>query len=902
MANVLIFNLCLALVLSGVESCFIADSLYIIVPRTIQTGRKITTVEVADCDTNSMIFTLSDPNFQIRQNGAIEALRPVSVSGTGRTFSVWARDNNGPESEMVVHLVHSAIQEKKHSPYLKRVKRRWSPPPFNILENDKGPYPRDIEKIVSDSEANQEVYYTISGPGVNQHPVGVFSLNRDSGMLTIHKPVDRETFPRLTLTTRVFNRITNVETDLALDLEVLVDDVNDNAPTFKGPLQFTVLEHSPPGAIVGKVNADDIDEVGSLHVKIKYTLEDGFSRFAIHPATGVITTTTNTLDRETQDTYLVVVKIKDMDGATIGLSNTGTATITLADINDNPPTFTKTSYAVDVPENVKEKLILRIPIEDKDLINTPNWISKFVIAKGNENGNFRIDTDPETNEGLLYVSKPLDYEQNNNVKLEIMARNEANLTGTTSKWVSIPVDVNVVNHDEGPAFTAPTVRFPVKENTANGTLIGSYIALDPETKSSNGIKYYKITDPASWIDIDRDSGELRVANTIDRESHYVHDGIYNITVKAVDASLKTGIGTVIIVVEDVNDHMPTFPKSEMVICEQVGQLGSLLVVAEDLDQSPFSSPFSFSLPTDSDGKWSLTKYNDTAATLKHVKDLPTGIYEVPLDVTDLQGSGKTQVAQVRICECRNGACLDKDHSTSLGPMGILALLLPLLLLLLLGLLLAFFCTSKRENIALEDEGDSGGILLKSNTEAPGEEVDSSLITIPINGGEVTKGSIQGNVGTAGGAWTGNGGAWTGNGGAWTGNGGLQEEAVYTKNVQGNMQDVYNNQNEQYGQQQGFGSGQGSGMAYDSRYLTQDSTFLHNWQTNGRYLDQKLVHFGTEEDGRYADDVIHAYGFEGVGSAAGSVGCCSDFGDNDNLDFVNTLGPKFKTLSEVCRKT
>lgn len=54
-----------------------------------------------------------------------------------------------------------------------------------------------------------------------------------------------------------------------------------------------------------------------------------------------------------------------------------------------------------------------------------------------------------------------------------------------------------------------------------------------------------------------------------------------------------------------------------------------------------------------------------------------------------------------------------------------------------------------------------------------------------------------------------------------------------------MQDVYNNQYEQYGQQQGFGSGQGSGMAYDSRYLTQDSTFLHNWQTNGRYLDQVI---------------------------------------------------------------
>ncbi|XP_010774155.1 desmocollin 2-like protein [Notothenia coriiceps] len=897
MANVLIFNLCLALVLSGVESCFIPDSLYIIVPRTIQTGRKITTVEVADCDTNSMIFTLSDPNFQIRQNGAIEALRPVSVSGTGRTFSVWVRDNNGPESEMVVHLVHSAIQEKKHSPsnYLKRVKRRWSPPPFNILENDEGPYPRDIEEIVSDSEARQTVYYTISGPGVNQHPVGVFSLDRDSGMLVVHKPVDREKFPKFTLMIRVFNRITNVETDLPLDLQVIVDDVNDNAPTFIDPLQFTVLEHSPPGTIVGKVNAEDIDEVGSLHVKIKYTLENGFNRFAIHPVTGVITTTTNTLDREAKDKYLVKVIIKDMDGANTGLSNTGTATITVTDINDNPPTFTETSYTVDVPENVKERLILRIPIEDKDLINTPNWRSKFVINQGNEKGNFRIDTDPETNEGLLYVSEPLDYEQNQNVKLEIMARNEADLTGTTSRWVSIPVDVNVVNEDEGPAFTAPTVRYPVKENTANGTLIGSYIALDPETESSNGIKYYKTSDPASWINVDRDTGELRVANTIDRESHFVHDGIYNITVKAVDANLKTGTGTVIIVVEDVNDHMPMLPKSEMVVCEQVGQLGSVMVVAEDHDQSPLSSPFSFSLPKDSDGKWSLTKYNDTAATLKHVKDLPRGIYEVPLDVTDLQGSGKTQVAQVRICECRNGVCLDKDHSTSLGPMGILALLLPLLLLLLLGLLLAFFCTTKRESIELEDEGDSGGILLKSNTEAPGEEVDTSLITVPINGGEVTKGSYQGNFGTPGGTWT-------GNGGTWNGNGVLQEEAIYTKNGQGDMQDFYTTQYEQYGQQQGLGSGQGSGMAFDSRYLTQDSTVLHNWQTNGRYLDQKLIHFGTEGDGRYAEDVIHSYGFEGVGSAAGSVGCCSDFGDNDNLDFVNTLGPKFKTLSEVCRKT
>lgn len=67
--------------------------------------------------------------------------------------------------------------------------------------------------------------------------------------------------------------------------------------------------------------------------------------------------------------------------------------------------FFLNQYTATIPENEKDKLILRIPVEDKDLKYTPNWISKFVITKGNENGNFRIDRDPNTNDGLLYVTK-----------------------------------------------------------------------------------------------------------------------------------------------------------------------------------------------------------------------------------------------------------------------------------------------------------------------------------------------------------------------------------------------------------------------------------------------------------------------------------------------------------------
>uniref|UniRef100_A0A671YAZ7 Desmocollin 2 like n=1 Tax=Sparus aurata TaxID=8175 RepID=A0A671YAZ7_SPAAU len=867
MAKVLFSNLCLLLLLSAVESCFLPQSLYIHVPQTVEAGQHITKVNLADCGDGPVLLSVSDPSFTVYSDGEVVAVRSVSVSARGQTFSVEARDGDGQRREMEVHLIRAPTQQRKTGGQglLKRSKRRWSPPKFHILEEDDGPYPRDIHRIVSDSEAKYNVYYSFSGPGFDQFPTDVFSLDRETAMLRVLKKVDREKFPSFTV---------RKDTDEPLPITIEVDDINDNAPTFANPLQFTVPERSKAGEVVGKVNATDRDKEGTQHVKIRYTLLDGLDLFAINPETGVITTRTNTLDRETKEKHLVTVQIKDMDGAVGGLLNTGTATITLTDINDNPPTFTKTTYTATVKENEMDQLILRIPVEDKDLINTPNWISKFVITKGNENGNFRIDTDPKTNEGLLYVTKGLDHEKSKNVKLEIMARNEADLSGTSAQWLSAPVDVTVTDVDEGPEFTAPTVTFTVKENVANGTLIGSYTAVDPESKSSNGISYYKVEDPASWINVDKNSGELRVANTIDRESHFVQDGKYNITMKAVDASSKTGTGTVIIVVEDVNDNMPKVP-SKLVMCEKPGELGSVMVVAEDPDQAPFSAPFSFSLPSDNDGKWSDIF---VSAMLKQVKELHTGIHDVEVIVMDLQGHGKKQTVPVRICQCRNGVCLAKDHSVSLGGLALLTMLLPLALLLLLGLLLAFFCVTKREKLQIEDAGDSGGILLKSNTEAPGDEVD--LITVPTAPIEqLTMGSVKGAAVNAG--WIGNKSSST------MGGHSVHENGMYTSGVvTGDTQDFY--------------SAQYDGNLYGANQF--NGAFLQTWQTNGRYLHQKLSFMGTEDDGRYADDIVHAYGFEGAGSAAGSVGCCSDYADNDDLDFLNTLGPKFKTLADVCKKS
>lgn len=48
------------------------------------------------------------------------------------------------------------------------------------------------------------------------------------------------------------------------------------------------------------------------------------------------------------------------------------------------------------------------------------------------------------------------------------------------------------------------------------------------------------------------------------------------------------------------------------------------------------------------------------------------------------------------------------------------------------------------------------------------------------------------------------------------------------------------------------------------------------------------------------DALLVYDYEGQESLAGSVGCCSLLENDDNLAFLNDLGPKFKTLAEICK--
>lgn len=47
-------------------------------------------------------------------------------------------------------------------------------------------------QIRSDKEGSQEIFYSLTGPGVDQDPKGRFSVNQNNGFVKVHSILDRE--------------------------------------------------------------------------------------------------------------------------------------------------------------------------------------------------------------------------------------------------------------------------------------------------------------------------------------------------------------------------------------------------------------------------------------------------------------------------------------------------------------------------------------------------------------------------------------------------------------------------------------------------------------------------------------------------------------------------------------
>uniref|UniRef100_A0A3Q1HG81 Desmoglein-1-like n=1 Tax=Acanthochromis polyacanthus TaxID=80966 RepID=A0A3Q1HG81_9TELE len=134
------------------------------------------------------------------------------------------------------------------------------------------------------------IIYSLSGPGVDQPPVGQFGVDSHTGYVKIFTTLDREKIPFYTLTgIAKYQDGRKAEKDIELKITVL--DENDNPPVIVAQQVGYVEEHSATGTVVMKVLATDADQENTINSKIFYRIKEESNRaglFVINCHTGEI--------------------------------------------------------------------------------------------------------------------------------------------------------------------------------------------------------------------------------------------------------------------------------------------------------------------------------------------------------------------------------------------------------------------------------------------------------------------------------------------------------------------------------------------------------------------------------------------------------------------------------------
>ncbi|XP_060930144.1 cadherin-like protein 26 [Limanda limanda] len=507
----------------------------------------------------------------------------------------------------------------------------------------------------------------------------------------------------------------------------------------------SITTSSPQGILPVVLEVSDEDQEETLNTKVTITMvkqEPAEPKIElIHLSdTKAQLTFKGCFDYDKIKTYKVTVKAEDQGKP--ALSSTAVVTLNVVDTNTHPPKFKNKKFYGEVFESQPKKDILRVEVEDKDTLHTPGWRAKYFFVDKKEEEFFQIETDPETNEGILNFIKGKDYERTINITLEIGVVNEEPLfvcadksTGTVTlpPIDKINVTIKMFEVNDAPQFETEKIDVYLKEEEEPGKLPFKPTVTDPDSDLKS-IRFVLLEDPAGWLTIDPISGKVTSVKKMDRESPFVEKGIYKAVICAIDDGEPPASRTcpLLFHLGDVNDNKPKLASKSVILCGNKGDRAMVPVI--DPDDPPYRGPFAFSLGGDGSNleqQWKLDPDVGMEGGLVSLKPLAYGNYSVPLKIEDQQGMGAQDTVNVIVCDCGEAdVCPARGPlSTSLGAAGVGLIILGLLIFLLL--LLVFICKcgeGAMKHITLPyDEGSQ--TLMKFNEEGGGA-ASTAMPTMP----------------------------------------------------------------------------------------------------------------------------------------------------------------------------
>uniref|UniRef100_A0A8C3DP03 Cadherin-23 n=1 Tax=Corvus moneduloides TaxID=1196302 RepID=A0A8C3DP03_CORMO len=474
-----------------------------------------------------------------------------------------------------------------------------------------------ISAVDPDKGANGQITYEL----LNLSPEGYACLEDPSaGKVVANRTVDYEEVQWLNFTIRASdNGSPRRSAEIPVYLQIV--DINDNNPVFSQPsYQKAVFEDVPLGTVIVRVMATDADS--GQFALIQYSLSDGEGKFGINPNTGDIYIL-SALDREKKDRYTLTAVARDNPGdvSSNHRENSVQVLITVLDINDVRPQFSKSQFSTSVYENEPAGTSV-ITMSATDLDEGDNGVVTYSI-EGPGAEAFKINKDS----GLVTSRRRLQSYERFNLTVVATDKGHPPLWGTTMLHIEV-IDIN----DNRPVFIRPpngtilhikevnplgasrvmaprvmehaalgitmvgstmgSVCFYLKqpqdspqyqalsvpEHSRPGTVVGNVTGAVDADEGSNAIVYYFIAagNQESNFQLSRE-GKLKVLRDLDREKEPYH----SIIVKASsqrnwspprnqqagraqfwDLSGDLTLQEVRIFLDDINDQSPQFTKSE----------------------------------------------------------------------------------------------------------------------------------------------------------------------------------------------------------------------------------------------------------------------------------------------------------------------------------------------------
>ncbi|CAL8329316.1 unnamed protein product [Lota lota] len=356
-----------------------------------------------------------------------------------------------------------------------------------------------------------------------------------------------------------------------MNVNVTLLDQNDNSPNFTKAIYIVrVTGEQTEGMLLVQVKAEDSDE--GQNGEITYSLDvgnkDGY--FSINDKSGEITLKKPILMEDKLLEFSLFVTARD--GGIV--SRSSFAQVNIFAPGDFKPQFTQKTYSGTIEEEQSAGVvILKVQFRTLGLEVPPT------LQVVTETDKFAISSD-----GIFTSTTTLDYDespQNYSVGISIS-------DGVTTDQAVVEVQVTDVN-DNKPEFVSGAITTSVLEDVGVGDNVTAVPARDKD-HGFNGDIRYSLEGGKGKFSIDPESGMVRVAAPLDRES----DPEFSLLVVARDQGqpAMSASATLQVLVADVNDNVPEFPRTEFrVDVSENASVGTVLLTlsAADPDEGPNGS-------------------------------------------------------------------------------------------------------------------------------------------------------------------------------------------------------------------------------------------------------------------------------------------------------------------------